>query len=51
MGTYAYVKPAGRVCIGGMLMGETLTAVLLMGMELILMAVIAVTLSSGLKKI
>lgn len=51
LGTYAYVNPAVAVLLGGWLLGETLTAVQLMGMGVILMAVIAVTLSSGLKKI
>lgn len=51
LGTYAYVNPAVAVLLGGWLLDETLTATQLVGMGIILLAVIAVSLSSGPKKI
>ncbi|MDA1108084.1 MAG: EamA family transporter [Proteobacteria bacterium] len=51
LGTYAYVNPAVAVLLGWWLLDETLTETQLMGMGVILMAVIAVSLSSSPKKI
>ncbi len=51
LGTYAYVNPAVAVLLGWWLLNETLTDMQLMGMGVILMAVIAVSLSSSPKKI